>query len=842
MLKKGLFFSTDALIALITLLFIILLILPISDYYKREDYVTEDIMEVLSNLKIGEVNNSYIQEMKKNQIIKNPNLSVLEAIGEFYVNDVDTAKKITEEILSKIEIKENMGIWYGNQLIYMKNKTPLENARNIKVSKQFVSGIKEGESTKGYSARTFLKSSINTDYYFFGGYIGEGNISVEFNNSGEITGVLIEVGTNKDFDIYINEKYSGHYSNSSSNLIPRKYSLDAYISNLNKGINKIEFVAENLHIAGGYIKISYLNTTSPIFLDNTYNFPGIEGAINIYGSFYIPENLNEMEILLKFNSPLDIFLSIGNKTIFKGNTSGEDKEFLLSNEYLTTLLNYSKLSKKTTPIRIGISNRSILYKNETIKKDVDVMLVTDLSGSMCGRCINYKLLCCLFNYCSNNQEICEKCSGNCTGGIYEIKNASKSFIDEFFKNDSDKKRVGIAAYRDYADSPNDFHTLSNSSSSLKSKIDSLLASGGTCICCGINRAVKEFLLNSNNNKSRFMIVMSDGIANRICDEQGTNIPINDSIKAACDAYNKYGIRVYSVGFGPLTDEYTLKEIAKCGNGTYYYSDIDKITEVYQEIARKIIEATTYEQTIIVNMTDKMLLYPDSYIKFNYNQTKNTPYGLKITLEKIFSNNVTGYFEIPKNTSLIEAKAVSYSGSKWTSLIKLNNNTIYNLSEYNMEYLDLGDPYLIYLPAPLINEKNNIEIYTGVSRDNISEGSSANKVIYTVSKDIMTYSPIVAKAVGCIWKIDFEDGQKATYIIPRNYTGENLCFYTEEKIENADENDAINLAVLEALSSLDFDKNGKVDILFPEQDLGIDYLDISNIPFSWATKVDIISWD
>ena len=51
--KRGIFFSTDALIALTIILLSVLVIYPAIKYSARVDYVKADIIDVLSSLKIG---------------------------------------------------------------------------------------------------------------------------------------------------------------------------------------------------------------------------------------------------------------------------------------------------------------------------------------------------------------------------------------------------------------------------------------------------------------------------------------------------------------------------------------------------------------------------------------------------------------------------------------------------------------------------------------------------------------------------------------------------------------------------------------------------------------------
>ena len=89
MKNKAVFFSTDALIALIVILLSIIVIYPIVTSNNYKQYTQGDVIKVLSNLKIGEIDNGYVKSLIASREIKNLNQSVLEQIGEFYVSDME---------------------------------------------------------------------------------------------------------------------------------------------------------------------------------------------------------------------------------------------------------------------------------------------------------------------------------------------------------------------------------------------------------------------------------------------------------------------------------------------------------------------------------------------------------------------------------------------------------------------------------------------------------------------------------------------------------------------------------------------------------------------------------
>jgi len=156
-MRKAIFFSLDALIAIAIILLLIILTYPTIKYSKQDTQIQYDLMSSLSSLKIGEINNPNVQSMLSNNIITNTNKSILEQIGEFYVNNVSLAKSLANSVLSKINISKNVGIWFGETLIASINETPIETAKNIETTRQTISGITKGNQTIGFVAKSWLK-------------------------------------------------------------------------------------------------------------------------------------------------------------------------------------------------------------------------------------------------------------------------------------------------------------------------------------------------------------------------------------------------------------------------------------------------------------------------------------------------------------------------------------------------------------------------------------------------------------------------------------------------------------------------------------------------------------
>lgn len=178
--RKGYFFSLDAFIALIVILGVVLFIKPTSTQITSEEEIQKDLLVVLSSLKIGGIDNLYVHKLIANKTITNLNQSVLEQIGEFYANSRPEAEGLAYEILNDLGLEENIGIYFNDMPIAISSDLNLDDAEKIWTSRQVISGINNNinSSSKGYSSRAFLFSENGVNYVYFGGYVGDGNLSV----------------------------------------------------------------------------------------------------------------------------------------------------------------------------------------------------------------------------------------------------------------------------------------------------------------------------------------------------------------------------------------------------------------------------------------------------------------------------------------------------------------------------------------------------------------------------------------------------------------------------------------------------------------------------------------
>jgi hypothetical protein len=892
--KRGIFFTLDALMALTILLITVMIFYPGTRYSESSNLIQKDVLTVLSNLKMGEYNSACNGCV--NDYITNPNKSVLEQIGEFYVINESLAINLSKKVIDNLAIEDKaigIGLYFGDELLASKNSTRVgsdKDASDVIIEKGYISGIggiPSGGNLTGYTAKAYLTNTLKTEYFYFGGYTGDGDIYVYVDYNGTLvsTELVTANGLYENISVdtlpYCTEgqcncgcKFSGGSPSTTADFTPCSCDLDNCkdIKNnshnwsskcINSSGRNIIVLStyfnltgnstkRNLYTVGGYIKIDYIPNQSDTVYSQSIRtgrkyFPGIQGAINLYDSLYVPGNLTEMNLSLKFKSEHKNSLIIGNKTLYTGNSSNL---IFFNNINLSSQLDYNELSNKTVPIRLW-SEFNVIVGN------ADVFNVIDKSESM-GCDWKSDFVCCgLTCQKCENKTACEKCHHNWTGKIDEAKNASELFVDIMLNVNGNK--VGIIGF-----GPNeyeyDIHNLSTNESSLNIKIENLTLDYGTDICGSVNEAVNRIRAQSNNSRNRTIILMSDGEATKCCQYHFPTCTYAyakvDAIKAAKDAWDNYNISVYTIGFGADSDNNTLKNMSNVSHGKYYFASLNNLSNVYKQIAEEIINISFAEQRSsyrrdITGSFDNLSV-GDFYIDYKYITPSDIPYGLIITTEEQFDNELGGRFYIPSDSQVLDVNVLSYSGPRWTNNVSINGVSVYNLDKYNTEYMDLGDPFVINIPVDkVIGGQNTINLTTGTHSNDKENGSRFNKIVYTIRKNISAYSNVYAYANGCNWTIEFSDYSNISLKIPNNYSGLDKCYYNSDNhtfqrsLPHGDgDTDAFRWATFNLLSQLDFNppsSAGTIDAKFTEDSLQIESDIISGIPYFWSTEVQVRKW-
>lgn len=991
---KAVFYTIDSFLAAIIIIAGLMIIseLPIKQQsVTTTSLIAQDLLSTLSELKVNEINSSLIRSWIANKTITQNN-SVLEQIGVFWaLNQTENATKLINLTIGGLIPKNIKFQMFAEQdLLFQNNLTKQFKTTNN--AKRVVTGISKGKPISGFSSTAYLRRIIgkhNNRYTYFGGFIGQGNITtimynLPIENSSDVKNITLEIDTASDFNIYINGNMCRSvFTPKNISMEPDIWDISDCKSSLHEGDNSFRFVFLNgtniSYIAGGYIRVNYVTDLllEDIPLGNTtYHFPSVEGLINIYDSFYVPGNLTNITARLRFYSEYPLFFSIGPATFsFQGSNETRDviiQDNNISQELSSYGLNLSNLSLTTVPIRIGLGEVQINGSS------ADTVLVTDTSGSM-GMCI------------SNNDY--PPCPPGDQTKLEAAKNASKEFISYVLSNPG--SNIGLV---EYGTDIKSYELLTNNQSKLYEDIDSYDASGYTCICCGVNKAVdiltqggysvlprnsnwkykasqtyspppdwtsldfddsswdtgnaplgryggiiwatllpsydgdyyfrKVFNItnktqisslklsiahddgvivylndnivyndydqytsffywttenvnidpsllqdgenimavklrnrisclwiwcwdrelgfdlelqasnNTNNTRARSMVVMSDGRANGRCSQQGTGDAKQDAIQAACDAYNNFGISVYTVGFGSDADNDTLQQMADCGHGQYFYaSNSSGLIDAYSAIGSQIIEKSKTQVLIGFGNLSRAVLYNDSNIHIKYEPIISNPIGkISVTLQQPITQCVNT-ITLP-DTEFADAKVLSYSGPHWSDLLLVNGHTVFNLSSFGSDYFYLGDPFVIQAPVNYLGYGNNsIVLRLGDSPHNTSSQCSGNNsFIYTaLLNSSTTRGEVLEKAEGCIWNIEFEDLSFENISIPSYYNGENRCNYTNVS-RSYDPNDAYDVAAYRLFEKLDLNNDGRLFVNLESQDLEIVITSVESVPFLWGPSV------
>lgn len=895
--KNGYYFILDAIFASLLLVTGLLLLGEYSskqEHIQESEFFSQDLLTVLSSIKIYELNesnknNSFVVSEINSGGITNQENSVLEQIGEYWAkNETNNARILLDSVMSQVDIDKNFEIIASNayrtdyDTIY--NTSTMQDFESVTASRRMISGIEKGSPLSGYTSAAYLRKIAGkktNSYAYFGGFIGQGNISVTLNlpedfNSSKMIDTAVKVETPGTFELYINSQKCG----TSYSGVDKRVSL-WQISECNNfftaGDNYIEinFLSplNESYISGGFIKLSY--TTDSLTNDYTpgykrHYFSSIDGFINMYDSFAVQGIITNWTINVTFDSIYDVFLTIGNETMFNVPGQLATRNVFMSRSDLG-------LPFQTVPLRMTVTNlTNITILGQGIPSDS--FLVTDTSGSMAdcsGQYINqtmcryqykqqswwfwWSTVTCAYNNVSCNSNECgisplyatrnyQVLNQSICSSLLDIaKQADKLFV-EIVLNASTLHRIGLVDYSTNAG----YENLTNIAGILNNEIDSYSSGGSTCTCCGINYA--RNLINSSTNK-KFMIVLSDGEPTHYCDSYndytGTSDDSAGDVVASGWAINasrlacQNNITVYAIGFGTAMSaggHNVMQQIA-CNSSLYFNAtDVNQLTEIYKNISQQILLSANFSsQTItIVGNFSKTRLHQGSYIDIYYEDVSNisTQKKLSVVIESAQFNGCSASIFIPSNIVVEDAYVTSYSSNHWTNGLIVNEGTVFNLTDYGSDYEIIGDPFIIQVPALLLRpgEWNNITLNVGDNPYNNSNCSDNNTLIYNALINVsISRSPVLQQSEGCVWHIVFEDGQSSVSSIPDSYGGADDCFYNGTTISYKDY-DAYDVSVFNIMKSLDFDNNGYVDINLNTADLEVIITTIDAVPYLWGPSI------
>jgi hypothetical protein len=352
----------------------------------------------------------------------------------------------------------------------------------------------------------------------------------------------------------------------------------------------------------------------------------------------------------------------------------------------------------------------------------------------------------------------------------------------------------------------------------------------------------QLIANTQGNvtatQTKSIVIMTDGAATVTCAQQGTGNPTQDAIKAACDAYNNYGIVVHTVGFGLGADNATMQQMANCTTGTYFLANnASALSQAFESIAGTIIENSNTQTAILAGNISHMILYGDSVVHANYTPdiTPPQPNEISVALQSNPLGSCNANVTIYPGMRVLDAALTSYSGEYWTNGLTANGASVYNLSKYSSLYASLGDPYRVNIPVnTLVPGNNTLTLSLGTDAFNSSFNCSANNTfIYTVAINLSTErSDVVERAEGCRWTVQFANSATLNLTIPSSYTGSNVCSYRSGNL-TYDSADAYQLGAFTIFDRLDFARDGTVFVDLRAEDLEVIVTTISRVPYLWG---------
>ncbi|MBI2133390.1 hypothetical protein HYU11_01770 [Candidatus Woesearchaeota archaeon] len=149
MSKRGYFFTLDAFVAMgiiVVGLFIVLGSYSYTPLGDLPEIMSGDILVSLSSTKVSEINSNYVRALIDNGTITNTENSVLQQLGEFYVNNqVSMGSRFMSNISSNIIPRQyGVSVSIDNFQVFNEGPKLLPGSRTVVSSKSLVFGIYNG--------------------------------------------------------------------------------------------------------------------------------------------------------------------------------------------------------------------------------------------------------------------------------------------------------------------------------------------------------------------------------------------------------------------------------------------------------------------------------------------------------------------------------------------------------------------------------------------------------------------------------------------------------------------------------------------------------------------------
>ena len=219
----------------------------------------------------------------------------------------------------------------------------------------------------------------------------------------------------------------------------------------------------------------------------------------------------------------------------------------------------------------------IVYSDSKVKlvtrkeiKPLDVILVTDRSGSM-------------------------------SGTLSDAKTAAKTFVDQL----SGQDKVGLVSFNDCATL--DRH-LTSDFDDVKNVIDGYSADGWTNIGDALTEAINELETNGRADSIPVIILLSDGgVSAGPSEEEILNTIVPQAVSA--------GITIYTFGYDEANEDF-LTQVATAASGEYHFEpDSAALTAIYTHLSQSMQPEEEYEGSVAQDETAEETNWLDKIIDF-----------------------------------------------------------------------------------------------------------------------------------------------------------------------------------------------------------------------------------
>jgi Ca-activated chloride channel family protein len=178
---------------------------------------------------------------------------------------------------------------------------------------------------------------------------------------------------------------------------------------------------------------------------------------------------------------------------------------------------------------------------QSARKDVNLVMLLDVSGSMRGSKIDTMLI------------------------------AAEQFVNQM----GDDDYITIIAFSDTLNTIANYEQVGPSRANIVSAIRGLQALGDTSLYDAIGEGANLISANSSSQTTNALVVLTDG--------QDT-YSFRFSQQQAIEVAGQNDTTVFTIAYGADADESVLSQIAIGANGNYYLGDEASITEIYQEMS------------------------------------------------------------------------------------------------------------------------------------------------------------------------------------------------------------------------------------------------------------------